>query len=166
MKDVFKMLTVSALLCCGLAQADPVTWYLQEVKFTDGGSASGSFSYDAEKNVYADVAIATTEKHGYAGATYAYGSLLALFTPSAKQVNFSHSELPEPQDGNLILAFAVPLTNAGGDVPIATGHSMSREGICIVPPFPKKGKYSCGFGGRVNWVRAVASGSVTTRAPE
>jgi len=166
MTNVFKLLTVAALLGCGLAQADPVTWYLQEVQFTDGGVASGSFSYDEEKNVYADVAITTTAKHGYAGATYTYGSLLALFTPSATQVNFSQNKSPLPRDGNLLLAFSGPLTSAGGNVAIATGHSMSREGICIVPPFPKYGKKSCNFGGRVNWVRAVASGSVTTRTPE
>ncbi|MEP7354005.1 MAG: hypothetical protein ABI824_12310, partial [Acidobacteriota bacterium] len=45
--------------------AAPITWYLQGVTFADGGTASGSFVYDATTNVYSGVNVSVTATSSY-----------------------------------------------------------------------------------------------------
>ena len=51
------VLGVILLFVVGSAQAAVVTWTLNDVVFEDLGTATGSFDYDADTNVYSDVAI-------------------------------------------------------------------------------------------------------------
>ena len=61
------------LLVAAAANAQPVTWYIQGVTFSDGGTASGSFNYDAATNSYSQVHITTTPGSVRAtGATYGF----------------------------------------------------------------------------------------------
>jgi len=52
------------------AAADGLTWTLTGVTFTDGGTASGSFVYDAVTNTVSSVDITTTLGTLFGGATY------------------------------------------------------------------------------------------------
>lgn len=47
-------------LWSGTAVSAPVVWQLQNVVFNDGGTAHGSFVYDADTGIMSDVAITTT----------------------------------------------------------------------------------------------------------
>jgi hypothetical protein len=158
------MVAVLLLLGTGLVQAEPLTWYLQDVRFSDGGSASGSFDYDPESNTYSNVAVTTTAGSGIAGASYGYGMLIAEFTPSATSVNFTVSAQAAVQNHELMLAFDSPLTAAGGSVAIATGASVSKEGLCAEAPPAADKSLSCYGGGLIDWLRTVSEGSVTTAA--
>ena len=61
--------TLAFCLACGSAYAIPVTWQLQGVVFTDGGTATGSFVFAADANVYSDISITTTAGMSLPGAT-------------------------------------------------------------------------------------------------
>jgi len=67
-----KLLKYLALLaiCVAQAAAVPITWVLSGVTFSDGGTATGSFAYDADTNVYSFVNVTTTNGSARTGATY------------------------------------------------------------------------------------------------
>jgi hypothetical protein len=150
------------LLGTSLVQAEPLTWYLQDVQFSDGGSASGSFDYDADSNTYSNVSVVATDSSGNPSTIYGFGMLNAEFTPSASSVSLSVGPEPIVQSSELMLAFVSPLTAAGGSVAISTTESLSKEGLCAqAPPNPDE-NLSCYGGGLIDWRRTVAQGAVTT----
>jgi hypothetical protein len=51
------------------AQAATLTWVLQGVVFDDGGTATGSFGYDADTNIFSAINITTSVNAGL-GTTY------------------------------------------------------------------------------------------------
>lgn len=56
-------------LCSGLGSAAPVLWIVSGT-FNDGGTASGSFIYDADTNVYSAINVTTTTGSTRSGALY------------------------------------------------------------------------------------------------
>jgi hypothetical protein len=50
--------------------AIPLTWTLLGVTFYDGGTAHGSFVYDADLDSYSSFNITTTAGSAFGGATY------------------------------------------------------------------------------------------------
>ena len=60
------------LVLAAIASAAPTTFYLNGVKFDDGGTASGSFTYDPAINHYSNVNIITTTGASRTGATYKF----------------------------------------------------------------------------------------------
>ena len=159
MKRVLLMLLVFG---AAVAKADPVTWYLVDANFSGGGSASGSFDYDADTNVYSSVAVTSTSGNTFAGAEYRYGMLSSNYLPSATNVNFSPASQPVANEGALVMAFVSALTNAGGVVNIVVGSSLSKEGLCVEAPLLPQQKLSCDGGGNVNWLRTFKEGFVTS----
>jgi hypothetical protein len=81
----------------GSAWAVPQTWTLFGVMFDDGGTASGSFTFDPDTNTYSAVNVTTTSGASRTGATFAFvctapctgiappgpGAVLMLTTSSA-----------------------------------------------------------------------------------
>jgi hypothetical protein len=159
MKRVVLILLVFGV---GLAQAEPVTWYLVDANFAGGGSASGSFDYDADTNVYSSVAVTSTSGNTFVGAEYRYGMLSSNYLPSATNVNFSPASQPVANEGALVMAFASALTNAGGVVDIVVGSSLSKEGLCVEAPLLPEQRLSCDGGGNVNWLRTFKEGFVSS----
>lgn len=112
------------------AHAVPVQWTLSGFTFTDGGTASGSFVYDADTNTYSSVNITTTAGSVLAGASYtdespgyASTATVGLF------VTTTVGDLTGTPA--LALFYAGGLTNAGGAVPITTTTNV--EGTCNNP---------------------------------
>ena len=60
------MITLSAFQAHGL----PVEWTLDNVSFDDGGTAFGSFVYDADANEYSSISVSTTAGTAFGGAGY------------------------------------------------------------------------------------------------
>lgn len=52
------------------AQATPLTWSLAGVRFSDGGAATGSFTFDADNAAFGTISVTTTAGTDFAGATY------------------------------------------------------------------------------------------------
>ena len=69
---VFMKIAICAMLTVGYMSADaaPLRWNLDGVTFPDGGSANGSFVYDADTGMYSDIGINTTAGAILGGATY------------------------------------------------------------------------------------------------
>jgi hypothetical protein len=99
------------------ATAVPVRWTLANVRFDDGGTATGYFVFDADTNAFTDRAISvaggnTTDfppiVYGTANADYYYGAT----------VEFPTSMLIAIGDRHLRMTPATALTNAGGTIAI------------------------------------------------
>ncbi len=157
MKKPFALLA-AALAAFGLsvpANAAPVTWTLVDAAFEDGGTASGTFTYDADTNVYSNIDIVTTAGSIQSGAEYHL--LPSLFAFSATR--FGATPVPPPGlAGKTIfsITWANALTNNGGLVSILTG-SPSAEGLCL--------NFNCSiFNGYKGGARNFVSGYVTTDA--
>ncbi|MGD1878709.1 MAG: PEP-CTERM sorting domain-containing protein [Kiloniellaceae bacterium] len=130
MKTIMWSLCVAAAACLFAAPASaiPVTWYLYDANFSSGGSASGSFVYDADVNQYSGIDLPTTTDGTRAGSHFT--SVNATSSGNASTMITLNGPLTTGT-WELALGFAAPLTNAGGMidvVPYPSGFTV--EGIC------------------------------------
>ena len=119
----FGLALVLSLVLCGTAKAVPVTWELGNWAFDDGGTAAGSFVFDADTNVFSDIFIATTNGAVRTGALYGAavaGSAGAFSLVPAVFPNLTFSP-------NVAAMFAAALTNAGGTVGVFLGQESTCE---------------------------------------
>jgi hypothetical protein len=111
------------------ANATPVVWNLSGVTFEDGGTASGSFSYDADTTTYSAISISTT-------AGTAITTAMDYDVTNAGCLNLDEiicflnvADGPD-YTGDLGVTFAwlgTPLTNAGGTVTLTGGREYTCE---------------------------------------
>jgi hypothetical protein len=98
------------LMASTVGAAAPVLWTFSGVTFSDGGTATGSFIYNADTNTYSSVHVITSGGTN-PGATYitatsgATADLIALVTATAGDLT-----------GTPLVIFVAnaPLSNAGG----------------------------------------------------
>jgi hypothetical protein len=96
------------------ASANPILWSLVGVTFDDGGTAYGSFVYDADTNTYSNISITTTAGSAFGGATYTLINDIAD-DPTASGIYLVTSVPATPGLPGLIMGF-FNLTNAGGTI--------------------------------------------------
>ena len=118
------------LLCVpSVASADGITWSLSGVTFADGGTASGSFVYDAVTNTVSSVNIVTT-----AGTTFGGNTYTALDPGFDPPVPFDIPVVPNASGdltGTMVFDMELPmpgLTNLGGAVILLT--DLAAEDVC------------------------------------
>jgi hypothetical protein len=104
----------------GWANAVPVAWTLDNVIFNDGGTALGSFTYDADLNSYTAIAITTTAGTAAPGYTY-FGQQTGNVTASQLVALLFDTPTPFMGQNALLLRYVNPLTNAGGTVALVPG---------------------------------------------
>lgn len=108
-------LLVSLALAGGLgasAQAAPILWTLSDVLFMDGGTASGSFVYDATTESYSNIAITTTDSSLVTNATYTAG----LFGTATDVALVPSAPADQTGQRTFQLIYQFALTDAGGYV--------------------------------------------------
>lgn len=133
------LLILALGLLSGSADAVPVVWQLNGVTFADGGTASGSFVYDASTNTYGSVNITTTP-----GTTITTGATLLYvspgFAPSSTAFLAGASNAPNLTGTRaFFLVFASPLSNAGGLVSLAGSQEAScANATCSSPVAPTR----------------------------
>lgn len=112
------------LLAGGPAFAAPLTWYVNGA-FADGGTITGSFTYDADTNTYSAVAL-TVNGGALSGVTY-----ITPNTPFVGPVQLSAVTAAGTGSGQRMATFIFsgPLTNAGGLVLLSP---TTAEGTCNV----------------------------------
>ena len=114
------------ILSFSSAFAAPVTWSLNGIVFDDGGTATGSFVYDADTDMYSVINITTQggDTVGFPGDSYTQ-----LFTENDST---SESLQTQPISGNsgFGMKFETSLTDTGGLVDIVFGDPISVE-ICF-----------------------------------
>jgi len=123
----------------------PVTWHLRDIKFGDGGSAHGSFIYDATIGKILDWSITATGhgKDGFgAPIDVSFVNVLGCNDPACDTAQrqlagglppqddfvFNHGLTPSSME-TLILASARPLTNDSGVVPLIAGTDSSGSNL-------------------------------------
>jgi hypothetical protein len=126
-------------------QAAPIQWTLQNVTFDDGGTANGSFVYDADlgngPTALSSISITTTSGSAFSGTSYtsAYFTSLPNWLAVTQGTHGLHMQ------------FLSPLTNAGGTIALDLVYAGNQLQEFTVP-------------GGVN-LRAIASGSVASVVP-
>jgi PEP-CTERM motif len=129
-RSLITVLALFVLFCVpSIASADGVPWVLTGVTFDDGGTASGSFVYDALTNTYSAINVTTTAGITFAGATYTSLSNVAgssntgfLFGPNSGDLTGASF---------LMWLFDAPLTNSGGIVQVSLPPPTdSIEALC------------------------------------
>ena len=117
---VFGAITVlSTLSVAGASspvQAAILTWQLNDVVFEDGGTATGSFGFDADTNDYSDINI-TVEGPAFDGNSLNFTDDVVVLGDN-EGLGLINLELPVPAVG---FFWDTPLTNAGGTIDIAFG---------------------------------------------
>jgi hypothetical protein len=116
------LLAVFAFLASMTCSAAPVSWTINSLIFDDGGTASGTFTYDADADTYTNIDIVTTVGSAFDGASY---DALNPFAPNAPDFMVAFI-FPVGGAPALALGFAAPLTNAGGTIAI----NFATESIC------------------------------------
>jgi len=124
-------LLILAAMASG-ARADSVTWTFTDVTMADGGTASGSFIYDAADNSVTSIIITTTAGTESSGATYR--ALDPGYGPYPFDMAFVIDPSLPDYTGTPALEFEtignVPLTNAGGVIPIDVNEFTCTDAIC------------------------------------
>lgn len=126
MKTVVRV-ALFATACSGLFAA-PVTWYLNNVTFTDGGRAFGAFTFDSATGAYTNVNVQTTPapSTSTAGSAVGGGTYTSLVAPSAVgPVVFAGGGVGANIRRFQILSSASALATPGMAVALA-----GNEGLC------------------------------------
>lgn len=162
--NILKKTLAVVLLSLGTisAHATPITWTLAGVTFDDGGTAAGSFVFDADTSSYTDVDITTTAGFASPGTQFDTADLSSGILGNSSEDRLLLHDIFT----NFILAFefASPLTNAGGAIEIAT-LGLSYEGAELFNTFNECFGPFCGG---LAPTRAVTDGriaSATVPAP-
>jgi hypothetical protein len=133
-----RMLILSRLFLCMLpllwtaaANAAAVTYNLAGVTLSDGGTASGSFNYDAATNTYSDLSIVTTTTGTRSGATYTTVSTgFAADSKGVLAVTTSGSSQGLP---GLTLFFSPILPGPGGVSTLSGQEADCADAGCTTP---------------------------------
>ena len=120
------------LLLPGLSVAAPLTWTINNLTLSNGGTITGSFDYDAGTDVLSNINIVST----------AYGDSFAITDANVDSADFCP---PEPFCGIDTVEFVVyptsrlvrdigfyldaPLTNSGGVVSINTAFDVRHDNL-------------------------------------
>jgi hypothetical protein len=126
MKRTLKIFVATGMLAGSMAaQAIPMTWHLSGVSFNDGGSAAGSFVYDADANTFSNIAISTTAGSIRPGSTYGFPTGVG----SASFADIINIDFPVVAGVTHRLDFflGAAMTNAGGLISI----NQSDEFTCL-----------------------------------
>ena len=133
------------LTCLSLSAQAMTVWTLTDVTFEDGGTATGSFAFDAGSNAFSDILLTTTAGSSFPGTVYSAfqaGNAITMQTANGLSV--------------LQLAFVDALTDIGGTVALGSNSDGRSpfEGICV-DSVPCRGYSS---------IRNIIAGAVTTEA--
>jgi hypothetical protein len=141
---------VALFLISAAVNAASVKWELTDVVFDDGGTASGSFTYDADSNVYSNISIVTTLGSIHGGAEYQF--LNPFFEPREDRLLVVEQETAESGSYafNLLFDESLIYKITGDEV----GFGNANEALC-----------SLLCNGIVAPVRRVSSGVVTAVTP-
>lgn len=139
--------------------AMPLTWSLDNVTFTDGGVATGSFSYDADTSSLVDwnISVSGGDETTFPAFSYTPATIpdTGVFdTGPGLSFQFFVDTFAlggTPESRVLALSTLAPLTDVGGTVALQIGNDPSWE---------SRECYNC------NPYRLVATGSIRSAVPE
>lgn len=132
---MFVATVVGVVLTAAPAVAVPISWTLSGVTFDDGGTASGSFFYDADTDVFSAWSISIVAGSVTALPTFTYDPTTSKDTGCAGTQPCFDTVLAGSGVGSVVRQIGfVPvsaLTNAGGTTAISLGFEQS----CTITSF-------------------------------
>jgi hypothetical protein len=141
MNKFVKFLTITSASAIAIFAASPVkgvvvNWSLNDVTYNDGGTASGSFQYNADTNQIGNFDISVTDGTTFSSFDYQLTGLFDDFDGTGFSLRNFYSNNRWFQ-----LFFDSPLTNAGGIV--SYNPNLSFEATCFdvdcsKPVFPAR----------------------------
>jgi hypothetical protein len=123
------LLSIITFFAAAAVNATPVEWSIDALVFDDGGTGSGTFTYDADTNTYSNIDILTTAGTESDGAPY-----MSVIDFAPNDSDFL-AVMVYPLEGShsLELSFATSLTNGGGIITIdGLGESLCGQ-ECMYP---------------------------------
>lgn len=116
-------LALASLGFAAVANAALVQWTLTDVKFMDGGTASGSYVFDASSNTFSRISITTTASEDASSASFSNtcnGANCASASPAPAQFIIFAPADTSNMTGKQVLLIDLqgPMTDAGGTIPI------------------------------------------------
>lgn len=147
MTKLSRLVCYAALYSCMAASAAPVTYQLQGVTFSDGGTASGSFAFDPATMRYTNVNIVTTNGGVRTGAIYRFvcgqdvPTCLGITPPSAGLVlNLTSTSANQTGMPAFALGFTPALSTAPGNAVLLGGVEASCSDVnCLNGIAPGRG---------------------------
>ena len=136
MRPIHGALLAATIAVSSIAEAAPLQWTLNNVVFSDGGTASGSFTYDASLNAYSAISITTTAGAAFGGWAYG-GQAIDQPQTSTQLIAAGANSLTVPGSVLFALRFNAALTDAGGTRNLLAGTMTippqgSFEVVCAV----------------------------------
>jgi PEP-CTERM motif len=137
------------------AVAAVLTWTLHNVAFDDGGTAEGTFNYDADTNTFSDFNISVSGGDATFFPAFVYSTATSHLRPplSANDLSIDANAVVIGDERTLFMQFEQPLTNAGGisvvQNPDGLGGDSEFRTLVTSPPFGQRG---FNFGGTVSAV--------------
>lgn len=136
------------------APSDPKTWYLNRVRFEDGGEAEGSFVFNG--STYTNVDVWVTSGIAFAAPLhYTAAKIGPGFPANSTVVSLVASNPAQPGERLLTLNLLGTMTAAGGTIGFSAAAS-SLEAVCTAVDCITLSQ---------NTLRFVTSGQVTTVKP-
>lgn len=103
------------------AFAGPILWTLQGFTFDDGGTASGSFMFDAATGLYSSINITTSNGSVLSGSTYAFVDPGNAGFNGPSEIFMVASSAPDLTGSPFLgLIWQSNLTGGGGTVPLSS----------------------------------------------
>jgi hypothetical protein len=144
MKSRLLCAACACLIGSNFASAKSVTWTLNNVVFRDGGTATGSFVFDANDGDVGSVSSwnvsVTGGDPGFPAFTYESDGNQFAGTYSDQTIDqyFSFNNLPPQNDTRLIrIGPSQPLTDAGGTVALALDPQYTNYNVEFVGSVPR-----------------------------
>jgi hypothetical protein len=144
--------TIAILSFTNSASAVPLPWTLMSVSFVGGGSATGTFTFDAVTNTYSafNISVSGGNEMLFPPFTYSQDTSSVRSTSSAIGLGLVSNEMVNSGLGItqrlLNLSFGenitfIPLTDAGGVVPIMSSFVLGEFNPFPIgsPGFPQGG---------------------------
>jgi hypothetical protein len=140
--------TLSILFFASSASAVPLTWAMAAL-FDDGGTATGTFTFNAGPNIYSDVNISVAGGNTTSFPPFTYSAATSTVSGSATGLNL----FKNGSDRFVFMDFGnagvlQPLTDAGGVIPImnALGFGVGETNqLSITPPLFVHRAFTEGF---------------------
>lgn len=130
-------------------------WYLNNIKFDDGGQAEGSFVFDASSGLFSNVDVWVTGGAAFANRVhYVAAKGATTFQAGASLVALVTANPAQTGDRMFLGVLSAPMTNAGGTILPTPGATGAREFTCLA--------LDCTA---VGGARLVVSGQITTVKP-
>ena len=141
-----------AILFTPLVHSIPLSWTINDAFFDDGASLTGSFTYDADTNIYSDIDITASFwlSYFYSGTHYTsyIDGLSHLLTMTGLTTSHEDPMFPTTEPMTLFLEVHDLLTNAGGTSFFFLAASFEDDGVSAAG------------------VRHLVSGNVSASVPE